>query len=153
MPASAGCAAEGTQREEPRCQGSTRRGAGGGCQRRLGCGPFAVPRDEITGWNCSSWGQDFTPCRGASPKQQEAPWRRERKSLGRGGTVGAWGGGSQLGAPMGAGDGHSPQPHMLTDRPPARELAAASRRGQSTGLCIEQKQRATCQLFSQSIFH
>lgn len=65
------------------------------------------------------WGQDFTPRRGALLKQQEAPCKRERKSLEWGATMGAQGGGSQLGAPMGAGDGHRPRHHVPTNGPPS----------------------------------
>lgn len=114
----------------PRGRGESSRSAGaarGAVPEGAASDTSAAPRlwsprmrswGEITA-QALPWGQDFTPRRGALLKQQEAPCKRERKSLGWGATMGARGGGSQLGAPMGAGDGHRPRHHVPTNGPPS----------------------------------
>lgn len=129
----------------PRGRGESSRSAGaarGAVPEGAASDTSAAPRlwspgmrswGEITA-QALPWGQDFTPRSGALLKQQEAPCKRERKSLGWGAMMGAQGGGSQLGAPMGAGDGHRPRHHVPTNGPPSP----------GAGCCEQEKAEHRC---------
>lgn len=152
---------------------------GGSCRRCLGCGsPGMKSRAEITS-QALPRGQDFG---GTSWKQQGTPWRRERECLGWEGMLravaessgGRWGW-KKPPAPRAA--RRIPQPRSSRTRPDHRcpcwdpsaialchSRCPSARRSQIPSCSPsgqrewprprpEQKERATCQLFSQSIFH